>query len=265
MIDIEPLYFGTSEARLFGCYHAPQPGAKRQCGAVFCYPMGHEYIQFHRACRRLAELLARAGFPVLRFDFYGCGDSAGNCEDGRIEHWLEDIAAAIGELRNHSPGHAVCLIGLRLGASLAATAGARRLDLDGMVLWDPVVSGKLYVEELKSVHREMLSRAHIQPTQSQKTGEAAGFVLSDDMIADLSALDLLSIRHKPANNVLVVESREKLMSGQLVPHLESLDARVRHAHLPNRQFWTWIEDFSQILVPQPILQLIMSWMCEVYP
>jgi exosortase A-associated hydrolase 2 len=265
MNAVQPLYFGTSEARLFGCYHAPEPGAKPKCAVVFCYPMGHEYIQFHRACRRLAELLARAGFPVLRFDFYGCGDSAGDYEEGRIQCWLEDIAGAISELRNRSASDNICLMGLRLGASLAAIAGAGRADIDGMVLWDPVVSGKLYLEELKSFHHEMLSRAHLRPVQHQKTTEIAGFVLTDLMIADLSDLDLLRIQRKPANNVLVVESREQLMDAHLVRHLAGLKAGVRHTHLPNPQFWTWIEDFSQILVPQQLLRAMLGWMSEVYP
>ena len=261
----EPFYFGTSAARLFGCYHAPERGAKRNCAVVFCYPMGHEYIQFHRACRRLAALLARAGFPVLRFDFYGCGDSGGDCAEGRIHRWLEDIAAAVSELSNRCPSDNICLIGLRLGASLAAIAGARRADIDGMVLWDPIVSGKLYVEELKGLHRAMLSRAHLRPGQDAKAMEIAGFVLSNQMIADLSDLDLLRIQRKPANKMLVVESREKLMDAHLVRHLDGLNAGIRHTHFPNPQFWTWIEDFSQILVPQQILHAILSWISEVYP
>ncbi|MBF0509187.1 MAG: hypothetical protein HQK57_09720, partial [Deltaproteobacteria bacterium] len=74
---IEPFYFGPSGNRLFGCYHKPQSDCHRGCGVVLCYPMGYEYMQSHRSYRRIADRLAGEGYPVLRFDFYGCGDSDG--------------------------------------------------------------------------------------------------------------------------------------------------------------------------------------------
>ena len=77
-VEIEPFYFGTSSKPLFGCYHVPQSALRRDCGVLFCAPMGSEYVRFHRAYRQLADRLAKAGFPVLRFDFYGCGDSSGD-------------------------------------------------------------------------------------------------------------------------------------------------------------------------------------------
>jgi len=264
MKSIEPFYFGASETQLLGCYHAPETKASRNCAVVLCYPMGHEYVQFHRACRQLAALLARGGFPVLRFDFYGCGDSSGDCEDGRIDRWLEDIASAISETHHRSAAAKICLVGLRLGGSLAAMAAAGRADIDGMVLWDPVIAGKLYLEELKHLHRQMLQRAHLRPSDGESRTEIAGFVLTDEMISDLNDLDLLRIERKPANRILVVESRKNLMQTDLTKHLEGLNANVMHIDLPNPQFWTWIEDFSHILVPHQILQAVMSWMSEVY-
>ena len=265
MKAIEPFYFGASETQLLGCYHAPEAKTTRNCAVVLCYPMGHEYIQFHRACRQLAALLASGGFPVLRFDFYGCGDSSGASEDGRIHRWLDDISSAVSEIRHRSAAAKICLVGLRLGGGLAAMAGAGRQDIDGMVLWDPVVAGKRYLEELKNLHREMLRRAHLKPVDDPKCAEIAGFALTHEMISDLNDLDLLRIQCKPANDILVVESQKKPMQTQLTERLKSLNAEVKHIHLPNPQFWTWIEDFSHILVPRRILQAVTSWLSEVYP
>ena len=263
MKSMEPFYFGASETQLLGCYHAPETTASRDCAVVFCQPMGHEYVQFHRACRQLAILLARGGFPVLRFDFYGCGDSSGNCENGRIPRWLDDIASAISEIRHRSAAAKICLVGLRLGGSLTAMVGAQRGDIDGMVLWDPVVAGKLYIEELKHFHRQMLQRAHLRPGDRDSRTEIAGFVLTNEMISDLNDLDLLRLERKPANRILVVDSRNSRQT-DLIQHLESLNAMVKQIVLPNPQFWTWVEDFSHILVPHQILQAVLSWMSEVY-
>ena len=124
--SIEPFYFGQSETSLFGCYHAPEPGYPRPCGVVLCAPMGEESIRFHRAYRQLASRLSARGFAVLRFDYYGCGDSLGASDQGDIGQWQRDISAAIGELRRRSGVGTVCLMGLRLGATLATVVSATR-------------------------------------------------------------------------------------------------------------------------------------------
>ena len=51
---------------------------------VLCYPGGQEYIRSRRAFRQLAIRLSSAGFPVLRFDYHGCGDSSGDDDEGKI-------------------------------------------------------------------------------------------------------------------------------------------------------------------------------------
>jgi len=76
-VEVRPFYFGAPGKELFGCLHAPEPDCCLDCGVVVCQPFGHEYVNSHRALRQLAKRLVDAGFPVLRFDYYGCGDSRG--------------------------------------------------------------------------------------------------------------------------------------------------------------------------------------------
>jgi pimeloyl-ACP methyl ester carboxylesterase len=263
MNSIEPFFFGESGKRLFGCYQAPASPVMRNCAVVLCYPFGHEYIQFHRVFRQLAGLLAQAGFPVLRFDLYGCGDSNGDTEEGRVHQWLADIATALGEVHHRCHTTKICLVGLRLGGTLSLIAGAEHENIDGLVLWDPVVIGKSYLDELQLLHREMLGTAHLR-SKSDGQSEILGFLLTDEMIADLKAIDLMAGRRKPANNILVIDSHQKPTQGPLSEHLRTLQASVKHLHLPNPHFWTWMEDFSHILVPQQILRAVMSWISEVY-
>jgi len=35
--------------------------------------------------------------------------------------------------------------------------GTERDDITGMVLWDPIVNGRAYIQELTTLHREMLA------------------------------------------------------------------------------------------------------------
>jgi len=265
---MEPFYFGESEKLLFGCYHEPEAEPSRSVGVVLCYPMGHEYMQFHRAYRQLALHLSRAGFPVLRFDFFGCGDSAGNGEEGKIHQWLADISSAIAETKRRSHVLKVCLVGLRLGGTLSMIQGAGREDIEGMVLWDPVVNGTAYVKKLRTLHQKMLKFAHVKQKGDTKGGkftEILGFPFPQPLLVEVEKLDLLSIQTKPADNILVIQSDEKTDQKQLKDNLENMHARVNFLHYPTPDIWTWIEDFGKVVVPYQILQSVVSWIREAYP
>ncbi len=264
---IEPFYFGPSEASLLGCYHPPLSQSVRSCGVLLCYPIDHEYIQFHRAYRELSLHLSKAGFPVLRFDYFGCGDSSGNCEEGNILQWLVDIPRAISELKRKGEVRKVCLVGMRLGGTLALMAGAELEDVEGMVLWDPVVNGNTYVRELRTLHREMLGYSHVKqekrPKRKEPT-EVLGFPLTNSMITSLEALELFSLCKKPSNNILIVQSHKGNDQERLKKHLETTGAHVSFLHLPFPQIWMWMEDFGLIPVPYQILKSIVSWLCKEF-
>ena len=72
----ETFFFGNPGSPLYGSYESPSASVRRDCGIVLCYPLMAEYLRSHRAFRQLAVRLAEAGFPVLRFDYFGSGDSA---------------------------------------------------------------------------------------------------------------------------------------------------------------------------------------------
>src|SRR5215469_8125443 len=93
--EIAPFYFGVPEKELFGCLHMPEADSSLNCGVVVCQPFGHEYVNSHRALRQLAVRLAGAGFPVLRFDYHGCGDSRGETTESSISEWISNISQAI--------------------------------------------------------------------------------------------------------------------------------------------------------------------------
>src|SRR5262249_51455446 len=69
----------------------------------------------------------------------------------------------------------VSLIGLRLGATLAARGAAKRAeDVSALVLWDPVVFGTEYLEQL--FRTSTASQPAVQPTlaPSETGGSYAG-------------------------------------------------------------------------------------------
>jgi alpha-beta hydrolase superfamily lysophospholipase len=206
-----PLYFGSSSARLFGVYHPAGSARPRQSGVVLCPPAGHEYIRAHRSLRQLAERLSGAGFHVMRFDYFGCGDSAGEAEDASLTTWIGDIGAAVEELQDTAGVRRVCLVGLRLGATLAAHAAEDRSDVDAVVLWDPVVSGREYLDGLRRLQQQWL---HDRPGSrrfafSRHVPEVIGFPLTERMRHGLEAMDLRALRRTSLRRIVVRSPQEQ--------------------------------------------------------
>jgi exosortase A-associated hydrolase 2 len=210
---MQPFYFGRSEKSLFGIYHPPSGDRTRKCGIVICHPIGREYILGYRALRQLAYQLARAGFAVLRFDYYGCGDSAGDSGEGSVPQWMNDIEAAIEEVKHRGGSTKICLVGVRLGAALGVLVGTPRSDVEAIVLWDPVVDGKHYVTDLMAQHQEWLNERSTEtqtPQSMQQTLEVLGYPFNATLQEDLKRVNLLTVERCPAEHVLTLESEKRL-------------------------------------------------------
>jgi len=262
---LTPLYFGSLGSRLFGCLHQPgnTAGKARDMGVILCAPQGHEYIQFHRALRQLALQLTGAGYSVLRFDFSGCGDSAGAEDSWGLSRWENDLSIAIEELKQQARVERVGLIGLRLGATLATQVAGQRDDVDALVLWDPVVDGAAYLNESRAQHERMLSYAHVLPASGTAEDEILGFALPQQFMEELQGVDLLA-QHEPlVERLLLIESNDDVDQGPLREHLSNLGAQVEHRRFSNPHLWVWVEDFGKVHVPRRILESLVSWLGEV--
>ncbi|MCH8150366.1 MAG: alpha/beta fold hydrolase [Planctomycetes bacterium] len=266
---MEPFFFGPTQHRLFGVYHPPKAAVERPVGVVLCHAFGQEYIRRHRALRQLAVILAGEGFHTLRFDLRGCGDSSGCRTEGTLADWVGDIGVAVEELFSGSGAERMCLIGVRLGASLALRFSAEQGDVDKLVLWDPIVEGKAYVEELAVQHAVWLRGSFARPQmdgQGRAMTERLGFPLSDALIAELTELDFRSVAQKPARHVLVVDSGPEPAAQPLVDALRARDCRVEHQHMPSLgdsiKATGGQGDVDENLVPVDVLQRMTTWLTE---
>ena len=257
-----PGLFGSPERRLYGCSHPPSDGTERETAAVLCNPLGLEYAYSHRSFLHLASRLAGQGFHVGRFEYFGTGDSGGDDDDASLSGWIGDISTAIEQTRRSVRRRYVALIGLRLGAALALQSAVKRGDVSQLVLWDPIVNGREYFEQMKVQHQERLwghffERPAVEH-RNDRPSELLGLRMNDRLIDEFLGLDLLTIETKPARNVLVFDSRGDPSVEQLCDRLRSLDVDVVYEHIPG--FSVWTEDPDKGLVPHQALQSIVTWM-----
>jgi uncharacterized protein len=254
--SILPFYFGYPEKQLFGCYHRPRLAKKRVI--VICQPMGHEYINSHRALRRLAARLCGAGFATLRFDYYGCGDSSGDANEGSIPEWLNNISTAIAEAKRRSGRNEVVVVGLRLGATLSMMASEHREDIAGLVLWDPVVNGRSYLEELFALQKQTLRFRAAQSRWAQADGEILGFPLASALYSDLEDIDLTTTPLGPVQKLLLLGTGPANSAARLQDRLGDTKKPSEYQGLDAPKSWLPSEDGS-LLVPIQMLDAIVAW------
>lgn len=258
-LERRPMYLeaapGEAPARtLFAWYHAPAAGGAADRVAVICPPLLSEYTRSHRSLRHLADRLARRGIPALRFDYDGCGDSPGtDLDPDRLAAWQASIRMAMRHARRLAGVDRVCLVGVRLGATLAALA-AEHERVEDLVLWNPCVKGRPYVRELQAI-----AMSAARPSCDLEGAlESAGFVLTAATLEAIRSLDLLQSDFRVAGRVLIAERDDCAPDAALAA---SLAARgVRHESRPLAGWNGMMAEHQFTLVPDDALEAIVRWL-----
>lgn len=259
---MNPMHFGSSRRTLYGAYHAPATAPARPAGVVLCNPLGHEAVRAHRAFRQLANLLAQDRYHVMRFDYFGTGDSAGDGDEARLSGWVEDVGTAADELKDTTGVGKLWLLGLRFGATLALLATQERRDVDGVLAWDPVVSGASYLRQLRQMHVDYLrgelpEGARVAPTDD----EALGLPLPAALRADLAAVDLGGGQPAwRAKQVAVFASEEDDDVRRLRAQLLVAATPTSHHPCPQAAVWNSDRALDAALIPGDVLAAMVARM-----
>ena len=228
----EPIYFLSGERHLFGWLRSRTGVGPASMGLVICNPFGFEAMSAHLSIRAFADSAAELGIPTLRFDYSGAGDS----EDlpmaaDQWDAWLQDTLAAIEELRQRTGVDNICLLGFRLGATLATLAATRNPHVRALIAVAPIINGRRYLKELRTFERAAAMSVHSAAAARMPSREAelagpghmevSGFFLNSKTMAALQAVDLLALPAPPVTQALLIDrddlpgaqAWEKLLSG----------------------------------------------------
>ena len=131
-----PIVFDNEANALYAIAHLPEPSSN--CGVLIVVGGPQYRVGSHRQFLLLARELAEHGFPVLRFDYTGMGDSEG--EQKTFENINADIRSAIDAFYQQQPGLSHLVIwGLCDAASATLFYAYQDQRVTGLILLNPWV------------------------------------------------------------------------------------------------------------------------------
>ena len=135
-----PVTFRVAGQQVVGMLHRPPRGRGPRPAVLMLHGFTGSKHEAHRLFVLTARALAAAGVIVLRFDFRGSGDSAGDFRDMTLATELADARAGWRFLRRQ-PGvdrARLGLLGMSMGGLLAAHLMGLERSVRAAVLWCPV-------------------------------------------------------------------------------------------------------------------------------
>jgi uncharacterized protein len=135
--------FASQGQAIFGVLHTPE--ATPAPGLIMCHGFTGDKSESHRLFVNAARDFAAHGLAVLRFDFRGSGDSAGEFRDMTIATEIDDAQAALDFLasRPEVDPSRLGVLGLSLGGCVAACLAGREPErVKALVLWAAVAHTK---------------------------------------------------------------------------------------------------------------------------
>jgi exosortase A-associated hydrolase 2 len=242
-----PFYFPNGSYRLFGIFH--QPAALNSLlPVVFCHPFGEEKLWAHRVFVSFARQLTRQGYPVLRFDYMGNGDSEGAFNDSSLSTVRSDVECAIDYVRQATGASGVILLGLRWGAMVASLMAEARADILRLILWEPVVDGAAFMQEILranlstqvAVYKE-IRRDRAELVTQMERGESVnveGYELALQMYSEVSAVNLAREQKRFAGPCLVTQiAAQRARPMPDIPKLAATYHNVTSTVVNEEPFW----------------------------
>ncbi len=202
--------FSSDGEAVLGVLHVPDRAPAP--GLIMCHGFTGHKGEAHRLFVEAARDFCSHGMVVLRFDFRGSGDSAGEFRDMTVSREIADAAAAFEFLASRSEADAerVGVLGLSLGGCVAACLAGRESRVKALVLWAPLAQPRR-IQELMAPE---LGSDEVFDMQ----GWAVGRGLLDDA-RDLEPLKEVQEYHAPS---LVVHGTED----EAVPPSDGSDFRI---------------------------------------
>lgn len=113
-------------------------------GVILCKPIWGERIRLHRIYTNLARMLASQGYFVCTFDYYADGNSSGETHELTYDGMVANVVKMSEYLRIEHKIKNISLVGLRMGGSIALSAGKEIDNLEKVLVFEPIFKLKQF-------------------------------------------------------------------------------------------------------------------------
>ncbi|HML21722.1 MAG TPA: alpha/beta fold hydrolase [Aggregatilinea sp.] len=191
MSRIDPVEITGRLGTLRGLLHRPDAAAAAPV-VVMLHGFTGQHVEQDRLFVQAARVFAQAGLAVLRFDFYGSGDSDGDFEEFTVQTELDDAVTALDWI-SAQPGidpARLGVLGLSLGGCVASLLAGQDPRVKALVLWNAVSIPSLHFGEI--------------PTEGPDALILGGQRISIEFLSDFYGLDVTGTLQNYAGPGLVV-------------------------------------------------------------
>lgn len=260
-----PVYLDTAPDPSFVIAHAPSAARPGAAGVVLCPPLGWPEECTYRVRRAWAQALANGGHAALRMQLPGTGDSPGSVPGAEaLETWTSALATAARWLRAEFGCSRVAALGIGFGGMLAWLAAAQGAPVDDLILWGVPTRGRRLIRELRAAAQldidHEVEGADGEAPPSDGLLDEAGQVLSPELVAALSAVDLLRtpLPEPDHRHVLLLARSGMKGDRELAAHLQEMGTRLTVADGDSH---TAIMRYVQhAVVPEDAIERSLAWL-----
>lgn len=247
-------FLKPGQTQIFANLNEPKRPDNSDAAVLLCYPFGQEYMRAHRAFRQLANLISRRGMPVMRFDYPGNGDSYGELQAMCFDDYISGARLALDELRTRTQRSTIYIVGLRLGALVAAKLGAELDCVKRIVLWDPFATGEQCISDWHSQLNAESQSAIV--SEKNDVWWLHGYPLSVEMREQVAKINLTNTAYDTNKKLIQVISHENEGTIQLSREMKS--PAIEQIHVPTLGDWNYVDMDGSILMPTELIKQICN-------
>jgi pimeloyl-ACP methyl ester carboxylesterase len=200
------------------------------------------------------------GHHVLRFDWHGYGDSDGKPDQGNYSIWLNNIKDALDELLSTS-GHAeASIVGIRMAGTLLWKASNDLSNIDNFILWDPVLSGIHWINELKELHKSFLNKKYSRTKNLSTDKEYLGFPFSSKLQQEISSIDIANHIPSKSSKLHLILSDSNNNCDFFINKFQSI---CTYKIISAPDIWNKTILFDRVIMSSPAIGAIVQYFSEL--
>jgi pimeloyl-ACP methyl ester carboxylesterase len=242
-----------------GMYHP----AKGKTAVLLISPWGFEELCSRMTYRILGEQLADLGYPCLRFDLPGTGNSAFASADVTDDDaWRKASSAAYDQLSLLSEAEDIIVVAQGVGALLAGyLAEVRRVE--GLVLLAPAAQGRGYLREVAAWTAMTKAEFLVASSDGPAGGiMSAGFVMSASTVNEIKQLQPLASLSN-VGRILAMTRPESAGDSRLVEEFSTKGLAADSAVFTD--YADYVSSPTFALVPKATIEHILTWLAQHFP